>query len=203
MTKLPKFTRTAKAATADRMTKWDLIEAIALDAVDAGVPISGAESVMAAKAALDRAGDELSAKTVQGLCVVAKFDHESTPGQRTIWRRYGWTIVQEPVRYGWSQEATANLLTSAPRLTFREVRSAVTSVQQRGDRPRDIERDLERWVNQLNTVLIDGARLVTVAENAPVLSAQAQMAVAIYRNIAERELDREIRRLLDSEPTKP
>lgn len=199
MGKTPTFTRTAKAAQSDRLTKWDLIAAIAEDAADAGVPISGAESVLAAKAALDGAGDEYADSTVKNLCHVAKFDYESTAAHRRIWRRYGWSTVRDVVGAGWSQEAAADLL-DGDRKRRAEVREAVAKSRCAGTpKPTDFDAECARWIHQLNKVLMDGARLATKAEAQPILTAHAQMAVAIYQNIAERELDREIRRLLETE----
>jgi hypothetical protein len=199
MGKTPTFKRTAKAAQSDRLTKWDLIAAIAEDADDAGVPITGAESVLAAKAALDGAGSEYADKTVKALCIVAKFDHESSAEHRRIWRRYGWSSVATVAQAGWSPEAAADLL-DGEKKGRPDILAAVAGRRGPASRPEpDFDAECARWIHQLNKVLIDGARLATKAEGQPILTAHAQMAVAIYQNIAERELDREVRQLLESE----
>ncbi len=59
-----------------------------------------------------------------------------------------------------------------------------------------------KWVGALNVLLTEGARLADEAETLGVVSGHAQMTVVIYRNLAERALDREIRQLLESEEAK-
>lgn len=197
---VPKFTRTAKAAQADRLSRWDLIAAIAEDAADAGFAISGAESVVAAKSALTAAGNEYSDSTVRHLCVTAKFDHESTPAQRKVWRTYGWTTVKEAVMAGWSQESVLELLAGNHK-TQAEVRQAVSSSKVVND-PDPLDDRWGQWVHRMNALLMDGARLAEESEEPTVtLGGHSAMGLAIYRNLIEREFDREVRRLLETEAT--
>ena len=99
------FSRTKAAAATDKRSRWDLVAAIAEDAIDAGVPITSTASVSAAKDALDAVGLEMAPDTVRNLSCLAKFDHESTDRQRQEWRRYGTSIVQIVADAGLSQEA--------------------------------------------------------------------------------------------------
>jgi hypothetical protein len=196
------FRRTAKAATSERMSTWFLIESIAADATDVGVPISGAESVLAAKEALDAAGCEYADGTIKNLCVVAKFDHESTPTQRKVWRRYGWTSVAEVAQAGWSPEAAAQVLDRPERLTRTEVRAAVRQPRHAGvPEPRSFEDRCASWIHAVNRVLMEGTRLAQEAESWPdiELGAHAALAIQLYQRLTERALDAELRSLLEAQ----
>lgn len=191
------FSRTAKAAQSDRLTKWDLIAAIAEDAVEAGVPIGGAASVVAAKAALDAAGNEYADATVKHLCVIALFDHESTPKQRKIWRRYGWTCVRAVAQAGWSPEAAAVLL-GGDRKTQREIRATVTAPSTfEGTGAATFDERCSEALTRLYKVLRDFAALTVEAEELGSIGGHSQMALGLYRAINERVLDAELRNLLD------
>ena len=188
------FTRTAQAAGKDRQSRWELIEAIAIDATDNGVPITSLASIIAAKSALEQAGAEYADMTIKHLCLVAKFDHESTPRQRKEWRRYGWTAIGRVVNAGLSQEAAYSLL-SGDRKTVAEIqdmlRSNVTPERRRTEPPFDLR--CARWVQHMNALMMEGAGLVAESEQTEgiVIGGHAALALSIYRRLAERQLDAE------------
>ncbi len=124
MGELVKFKNTYAAEKHGLQSDWELIEAIAADAIANGLELTGAATVAAAKEASDAAGNTRAAQTITKLCNVAKFDHESTKAQRTVWRRYGWSVIDEVVHAGRSQEAAFELLTGSQK-SFRQVREAV------------------------------------------------------------------------------
>src|SRR4051812_4266906 len=97
-------------ANADRQSKWDLVEAIVADSVEHGIGVVSCESVAAARTALAEAGHEHTLANARDLCVVAKFDHESTPEQRSSWRRYGWTIARQLAKAAWFHELACEFL---------------------------------------------------------------------------------------------
>lgn len=64
--------------------------------------------------------------------------------------------------------------------------------------PATFDAECGRWVNQLNTVFIKGARLAARAEDENVeLGAHASIALLIYQRLSERKLDAELRALLE------
>lgn len=195
------FTRTAKAAQTDRLTKWALVAAIAEDANEARIPITGADSVLAAKAALDGAGNQYVDGTVKLLCVVAKFDHESSPAQREVWRRYGWSTVAEVVGSGWSPEAAAELL-DGDRKSHREVRAALAAARYDVIPEVPFDDRCADWVSRLHKVLRDGRALATEAESMQALGAHAAMALHFYAAINDKVTDAELRHLLNEETTR-
>lgn len=197
----PKFTRTATAAQSDRLSKWDLIAAIAADATEAGLPITGIHAVLAAKAALDAAGNEYADSTVKDLCVVAKFDHESTPAQRRVWRRYGWTTVRLVAKAGWSPETAADLL-GGERKSRREVTQTVGQVSGPGTTekpPEPFDDRCAEAVGRLQKVLRDLAALAAEAEELPTVGALSAMGLALYYAINEKVIDAEYRQLIEGE----
>lgn len=197
-----KFSRTQEAAKTEKRSKWDLIEAIALDAVDNDVPISGMDSRLAAKAALDAVGNEHAERTIYGLCMVAKFDHESTGSQRQLWRKYGWTAIRTVAEAGVTQDAAFGMLAGRDRLTFREIEKAVARANPRTGVTATLALDeaLRRWVNRLDAVLTEGAELAERAYNEDAeLSSRSELALAIYDRITERKIDAELRELMESE----
>lgn len=195
-----KFNRTNAAAIAEKHTKWDLIAAIAEDAVENGLPITGVDSQLAAKDALEAADSEYTAATVVQLCLLAKFDHESTSAQRQVWRQYGWTVVRSFARFGVSQEAAAEYL-GGERRTFRDVQALLrkSPVTRAVHSQPSIDDAWKAWLNAINRLLIDGAHLAerseTETEQLGVYSAAARL---IYERITERKIDAEIRQFLDS-----
>lgn len=158
------FIRTARAASVDKRSKWDLIEAIAQDATANNVPIVGVESRTAAKEALDGVGNEYQSGTVKELCAVAKFDHESTAEQRKVWRNYGWSIISKVARAGLKQEAALALL-AGERKTQADVVAALGSgVNPTSDPAVSLDERWHNWVSALNNLLVDGTRLAEATE---------------------------------------
>jgi len=197
------FARTAKAATGDRLSKWELIEAIAADAVDNDFPISGAESCVAARAALDAAGNDHSDDVVKHLCMVAKFDVESTPRQRKLWREYGWTSIRVLAKGGWTQADAYELLRGEHK-SRSEIERAIGAVSKRRDPGvPDLDEGWTAWLTHLNKIMMEGARLAERSDQPGViLGGYASMARVIYQRMTERQLDAEIRDLLSSEEAK-
>lgn len=190
------FDRTKTAAEKDRTSRWDLIEAMIADAVDAGLPIVGKESTDLAAAACKEAGVEFSTLSIRNLLVVGKFDHESTSKQRRIWRRYGWTVVREVVKAGWTQDAAYELLAGSHK-SKRDVQAAVRSDP--GVTNRTFDERCAAWISRANDLLADGAALAEEAESQYVeLGAHSTLALSIYRTMVERQLDAEIRTLLEA-----
>lgn len=200
-----KFTRTRRAAEAEKTTKWDLIAAIADDAVEHGLPITGMTSQLAAREALDSAGNEYAVSTITNLCVVAKFDHESTAKQRQVWRTYGWSIVQRFAHGGYSQEEAARFLTERRR-SQREVeafmRSMDIDVHKPDKPPVPLDDAWMAWLRNINRLLVEGAELAERSETeADQLGVYAALAMLTYQRIAERKIDAELRQLLESVET--
>lgn len=196
-----RFARTEKAATKDKRSRWDLIEAIAADAVDNGFPIVGHLSVEAAAQAIAGAGDEMALSTIRGLCSVAKFDNESTAVQRRVWRRYGWASIGKLVGAGWSQEAAADFLRGEHK-TRADIGAVLASSRARPTEPGINER-WGQWVTRMNNLMMDGARLLHETEATKIeLTGQAHLALTIYQRLTERQLDAELRELFESENVK-
>ena len=191
------FARTAQAASQERLSKWDVIEAIAADADDAGLPITGAQTQVSAAAAFTDAGLEYTPTYIKSLCTLAKFDWESTPEQRKIWRRNSQTNVLILAEAGWSQSAAAELL--IVQRTQTEVRAEVQKYAKPSTRTRARAATFDDrcgdWVSQMNKVMMDGASLLEEAESEQYdLGPHAEMALSIYRRLAERQIDAEIAR---------
>ncbi len=201
-----KFSHTEEAAKIDKRSKWDLIAAIALDAMENDVEIVSGESILAAKAALDKAGDEHADSTVHQLCVVAKFDHESDAKQRRVWRRYGWTVVRVLAQSGWEQDVACDFLMGSAK-SKRDVEAEVrrragtrTPAKVPGNPEIDLDAALVAAVNRLDAILTEFASLAERAETENVeLSNHAQLALLIYERITERKIDAELRDLMESE----
>lgn len=194
------FSRTTEAAKADKLSKWDLIAAIAEDAVDNDVPIAGTASCVAAKAALDAAGHEHADSTVRHLCSIAKFDYESTPAQRKTWRTYGWSCVAVLAEAGWTHEAADDLLRSERR-SWRQIKDAVSarSSARPPALPLPLNEAWHKWTRNMDALLTEGAHLASRAETEPVdLDAHAALGRLIYDRIVERQLDAELRQLIET-----
>lgn len=198
-----KFKRTAAAAQRDKQSKWDVIQSIAEDASEAGLPIVGIESRTEARKALKAAGHEHEDNTVRDLCLVAKFDHESTPAQRKTWRRYGWTIPHQFAKRGWSQEAAEKHLVG-PGLLSKSEAVAIASGKNADDDTPEVEKPLDErwtsWVQRLSTLMTEGAKLAAETDDTGlVLGGYAALARELYDRLAERQIDAEYRQLLEAE----
>lgn len=197
------FARTQAAAATEKLSRWDLVAAIAEDAVDAGLPISSGQSAVAAKAALDAVGLEMTPGTVHNLTVLAKFDHESTDRQRQEWRRYGTSIVEKVANAGWSQEAAFDLLAAPRRRTVTEVRHALTESRQNVlPDPPDINEVGHKLLHGIGNWFMDAAKFVERAEAEGGLDAYSASVVELYHILTEKRLDAELRQLTDEERIK-
>lgn len=197
------FARTKAAANVDKLSRWDLVAAIADDAVDAGLPISSGQSAVAAKAALDAVGLEMTPGTVHNLTVLAKFDHESTDRQRQEWRRYGTSIVEKVANAGWSQEAAFDLLAAPRRRTVTEVRHALTESRQNVlPDPPDINEVGHKLLHGIGNWFMDAAQFADRAEVEGGLDAYSASVVELYHILTEKRLDAELRQLTDEERIK-
>lgn len=195
------FSRTKAAAATDKRSRWDLVAAIAEDAIDAGVPITSTASVSAAKDALDAVGLEMAPDTVRNLSCLAKFDHESTDRQRQEWRRYGTSIVQIVAAAGLSQEAAFDLLATPKRLTQAEVRHLVkaSNVDITELEPPDVNAVLHKRLHEINAWFTNMAQDADRAEAEGGLDAYSEAVLEIYRALTERRIDAELRSLLEAE----
>lgn len=193
-----KFSRTEAAAKSDRLTKWDLIAAIAEDAVDADIAISGAESIVAAATAFAVAGSEYADATVKSMCMLAKFDYESTAQQRKVWRRYPWSNVREVVAAGWSPSAAASLL-DGDKKTRDEILKALKPTRKGAQSAPGFDARCAQWVQRANKLMMEGADLMAEAGTLESVGSHAEMALAIYAALAERHMDAEIRRFFETE----
>lgn len=200
-----KFVRTQEAASQDKKSRWDLVAAIAEDAIDAGIPISSADSMLATQKAASAVGLELSGSTVSHLAVLAKFDHESTDRQRQEWRRYGTSVVKEVVLAGWSQEAAFDLLSKPQRMTQAQVRHAVKSASNvvNDVGTSDLNASLHSALNELSRWFRTVAALSERADAEDVeLDAHASMCILMYQRMAEKRIDAELRQLFEEEAAK-
>lgn len=67
-----------------------------------------------------------------------------------------------------------------------------------GSKPeRSLDERWAGWVHQFNTLLMTAARLAEETEQTRAVGGHSQLALGIYRNIVERELDRELRRIME------
>jgi hypothetical protein len=196
-----RFRNTEQAAKTDRLSKWELIEAIAVDADENGLPICGVDTAIAAKQALDKAKHHHADTTVTNLCMVAKFDYESTAAQRRVWRRYGWTAIRLVAGAGWSQEHAAEFL-GDDKVTWLDIEAKVRG-SSRSTTELPLGEAWEKWLNKMGTVLTEGAHLATrTAEETSVeLSGHAAMAHMFYEHLSERAIDAELRQLFENEPS--
>jgi hypothetical protein len=194
---MTRYRRTQTAAKEDRLSRWHLIEAIAKDADEADLAITGIDSRLAAKDACEAAGLELADHTIKALCTTAKFDFESTVKQRRIWRRYGWSIVMSVANAGWSPEAAADLL-GDEHLSQREV---LVALGRRIDSTAQLPLDdaWAAWGNQFQTLMIHGARLAERTEkHRGKLGAHAELFFMFYQRFTERQIDAELRQMLEN-----
>lgn len=200
-----KFSHTEEAAKVDKQSKWTLIEAIAADAVENDLDIACVESQLAAKAALDSAGHEHADATVASLCQLARFDHEATRGQRRTFRTYGWSLVAELHRSGWSQEAAA-LFLAGKRKSKREVVAAIRGEASRvasdASYPQDASAFWGPWVNKLDKLLTDAAYADDFYGPGVELDGHSAFGKLLYERIVEKKIDAELRELLESEDAK-
>jgi hypothetical protein len=196
------FSRTAQAAAQERLSKWDVIEAIAADADEAGVPITGGQAQVSAASAFTDAGLEYTPSYVKSLCVLAKYDWESTPAQRQLWRRNSTTNVLLMAVAGWSQSAAADYLMDdrSSNEVRAEVRKYAEPSKRTQARAATFDDRCGDWVAQMNKVMMAGASLLDEAESEQYeLGPHAEMAMAIYRRLAERQLEAEIHRFFESQ----
>lgn len=196
-----KFTHTEQAAKIDKKSKWDLIEAIAEDAVENDLEIASAESQLAAKAALDAAGHEHAESTVKDLCYLARFDHGATRGQRRTFRSYGWATVDKLAKAGWSQEAAASLL-AGRHLMRREVEAAIRAAGSRArptGYPQYPDAFWGAWLNKLDSLLTKAAEADDYYGPGAELSGHGALGRLIYERVVEKKIDAELRELLESE----
>jgi hypothetical protein len=194
------FKRTAQAASQERLSRWDVIAAIAADAAERELAITGAASFFAAGQAFEAAGVDYADSTIKSLCVLAKFDYEAMPKDRAIFRQYGWTVVLPFANAGYLPHAAAEFL-KTPR-TVGEVKAEISG-RDKSPKPSPVMSFDQRcadWVNHMNAVMTEGAILAAEAEQNSklVLGAHAEMALTIYRRLAERQLEAELRRFLEA-----
>jgi len=203
-----KYRNTQAAAKSNRTEPWALIAAIAIDAHENGELVGSLESRLAAKEAMDAEGLEYKDETIKHLCVLSQFDYDSTPAQRKIWRRYGWTSVHILASSGWTQAHAASFLDSEKRRTLREVQARAGRKVASNEAPSVFEYTPARldrcwadWANKLTTLMMRGAELAEASEahEGVEWSAHASIAQMVYGRIVERQLDAEIRDLLESE----
>lgn len=195
----PTYIRTAEAARVERLGTWTLIEALGADAADAGLPVTGLASRLAAANALEEAGCDYSSATVRDLAAVAKFDTESTPEQRLTWRRYGWTLLRVVAKSGTSP-AEAHELLAGDRLTRAQVVAAVGNGPGTTEPEPEVDLDtaFENWLKRFHGVMCDGAALADRADReAAVLGGFAAMALLLYRRASESQIDAEYRQLTE------
>ncbi len=198
-----KFTHCEKAFSNGLRNDWEQVEAIAADAIENGVPIVGQQSIAAAVEASAKSGNEKAASTIAHMALLAKFDHESTARQRRVWRRYGWSTVLVPANGGWSQDDTYDLLVGSLK-SWRDVAGAVrgaSSPSARGGRKQPLNDEWHAWLGRLGKVMLDGAKLATRTDNEgdAKLDFHSLGAVSLYHRFSEKQIDAELRDLLNSE----
>ena len=199
---MPEFTRTRNAAQVERSSKWDLIAAIADDAVASALPITSMESKLAAKAAFESVGVDYADTTIRDLCTTARFDHDATDEQRRSWRPFGWSIARQFAMAGWSQEAAADWFRSIDTTPTQRLANAVIR-DVAGPRPEPappaIDDAWREWLNAATRLLMGGARLAERTDNENIeLGAHSAMARVVYERMTERNLDAELRELFAS-----
>ena len=99
---MPEFTHCG-CCRADKKSRWELVAAIAQDAVDAGLPITSADSVIAAKAAVGAVEPEMTADTVKNRRACPNSTTEVHRPAASGVAAYGTSTVQEVAKAGWSQ----------------------------------------------------------------------------------------------------
>ncbi len=196
------FKSTFLTGMQDRESRWDLIAAIANDAASLNLPITGVRALVATKEALEQAGCDYSMGTVKNLAVTAKLYDNGSTEQKTIFETYGWTIVRDLAKAGWTPADAANLLGSKHR-TRADVASAIRAARDPGvpePKPEPPLGDAWRaWLNKINGDLIEGARLAERSDTEDaVLDTYSAFAQLIYQRITERKLDAELREFFDS-----
>lgn len=205
-----RYLNTTAAAKSEKRSSWDLISAIAIDATENGVLVGSLESRVAAKDAMDGEGLEYKDSTIKHLCVLSQFDYDSSATQRRVWRRYGWSAVYILANAGWSQEAAAKFLDVEKRRTFREAQAAASRKVAPNAKPSasactpgQLDRAWADWANKLTSLMLRGAELAEASEQHEGVewSGHAAIAQMVYGRIVERQLDAEIRDLLESEMT--
>lgn len=196
---MTEFTRTERAASVDKQSRWDLIAAIAEDADANGVPITGGESQAATTRALESAGLELASGTVQKLTVAAKFDWESMPDQRKVWRRYGWSLVMELAKAGYSQSAAEAFLDVPDRRTKADVQAEIARSREPVPQAEpELNEAWAAWLTRAHALLADGAALdQRTADEMTELDAEAGFARVVYQRMDERNFDTQLRKVLE------
>lgn len=65
--------------------------------------------------------------------------------------------------------------------------------------PKTFDERCAAWVQKLNRVMMEGARLAHEAESAN-LTGQSELAMLLYQRFSERQLDAEIRHFQEGQP---
>lgn len=185
--------RTTAAARGQRQPTWEVVEAIAADALDAGRPICSLDTLEATAAALSDAGMARTTNVVGRLMELAAWFHDATGAQRVLFRCHTPALVGLFVAAGWSQMDTADTL-AAGCWTHAEARAAIEA--RRGV---DLNAEAHRVLARVNGALIDADRVRRAAWSSDdVLDVHAQAAVAIFDRLLESDTDRELRLLIES-----
>ena len=190
------FTRTQAAASGRRQPTWQVVEAIAADAVDAGRPIRSLDTLEATADALADAGMARTTAVVGRLMEVAAFTAGATPEQRDVFRRYTPAAVHRFHAEGWTAADTARYL-GAEHRSADEMRAELESRRA----AEDINDAGHRLLNGIGNWLIDAARFAKRAEAEGGLDAYSASALEVYRMFNRRRedaVDTELRLLVDN-----
>lgn len=197
------FERTVKAFLAEEGSLWQVVDALVEEMPGhcSGEDLTGCQRSLAA------AGIDKSTATIADYRVVGQFVERSTPSQSAAFRSQSVTTITVFAQRGASQEMALAELRKFQKTTGRQrmPRAAARSLFESGRaRPAgpsapSFDERCAAWVQQANKLMMDGARLAEEADGAVVLSGHAELALTIYKRMTERQLDAEIRQLLETE----
>lgn len=189
------FTHTTAAAAGHRQPTWEVVEAIAADALDAGGPILSTATMTATGDALTEAGMPRSLNVVGRLMELAQWHHDATDGHREVYRAHSPALVTLLVMAGWTQADAAAFLVDRPKVTHAEVRAEVN----RRTGPPAINVVGHKLLHAIGNWFMDAANFANRAEAEGGLDAYSASVVELYHALTEKRIDAELRQLLDAD----
>jgi hypothetical protein len=112
----------------------------------------------------------------------------------------GTAIERVEVMIGKDAEAVVQKLSADSRADLLDALVARPGRTADAPRSRSLSERWERWITTINTVMMNGARLLhETEETSAELSGHARLAVLMYERLVEKKLDAELRQLLETD----
>ena len=183
--------------------RWARIEAIATDAVKAGLPITGVETCAKVKKAVEAAGVDRADSTIQMHATTSKYMAEATAAQRKVFRRYPVTSITEFARTGHSQEAAHDFLKGKTRKQLKEIKALTRGNGTALDAaPKTLDEMAKDVLGKYSAAFKAGSEFSNAYESAEqagsTVSAHAATVYMIQQDQTQRAVERAIREALAS-----